>query len=77
MYFATAVIPRCVDLLRLTGKLYWKGGFTHGFVVEFGSEADRDYYVSEDKAHKGFVEWLSEHGYAEEVRVLDYEAGVF
>ncbi len=57
--------------------MYGKGGFTHGFVVEFSSKADRDYYVSEDKAHRGFVEWLSGNGYAEEVRVVDYEAGLF
>lgn len=29
---------------------------THAFVVEFDSEADRDFYVKQDKAHHAFVE---------------------
>ena len=54
-----------------------KGGFTHGFVVEFSSKEDRDYYVLEDKAHRGFVEWALGGGYTEEARVVDYEVGVY
>ena len=28
-----------------------KGGVTHVFIIEFESEADRNYYVNEDTAH--------------------------
>ncbi len=54
-----------------------KGGFTHGFVVEFGSKEDRDYYVSEDKAHLGFVKWVLGEGLVQEAKVVDYEVGVY
>lgn len=54
-----------------------QGGFTHAFVVEFASSADRDYYANEDRAHLDFVEWAMGKGYIAEARVLDYEAGVF
>lgn len=33
-------------------------GITHGFVVEFASTADRDYYVTTDPAHQAFVQTL-------------------
>jgi hypothetical protein len=52
-----------------------KGGFTHGFVVEFASIEDRDYDVSKDPTHQEFVK---KHGPDfDEVRVVDYEAGVY
>jgi hypothetical protein len=53
----------------------FQGGFTHGFVVEFSSTEDRDYYVSEDPAHKAFVKKNSPR--FEDVRVIDYSKGVF
>ena len=29
---------------------------THGFILEFKDEADRDYFLNKDPAHKAFVE---------------------
>ncbi|KAJ4989299.1 hypothetical protein SVAN01_05204 [Stagonosporopsis vannaccii] len=49
------------------------GPFTHGFVVEFESEEDRDYYVNEDPAHQDFVRFAGEH--IQNVKVFDYEPG--
>jgi len=71
-----------------TGKLYIKSsvggrnnskephqdGLTHGFVVEFENEEDRDYYVDKDPAHRAFVGSLD--GKVEKVRVLDFVPGV-
>ncbi|KAJ8108716.1 hypothetical protein OPT61_g7980 [Boeremia exigua] len=45
--------------------------FTHGFVVEFESEEDRDYYVSKDPAHQDFVKFAGE--LMQSVKVFDYE----
>lgn len=52
-----------------------KGGFTHGFVVEFASKEDRDYYVSADPVHQAFVKKNGSR--FEDVRVIDYEKGVY
>lgn len=52
-----------------------QGGLTHGFVVEFASKADRDYYVSDDPAHQAFVKKNSPR--FDDVRVVDYEKGVY
>jgi len=52
-----------------------QGGFTHGFVVEFATAADRDYYVSSDPAHLAFGE--KNRPRFEDVRVVDYEVGVY
>ena len=52
-----------------------QGGFTHGFVVEFASVKDRDYYVSEDPNHQAFVK--KNGARFEDVRVVDYEKGVY
>ncbi|KAJ4410482.1 hypothetical protein N0V91_001968 [Didymella pomorum] len=49
------------------------GAFSHGFVVEFESEEDRDYYVHKDPAHQDFIKFAGPH--IENVRVLDYEPG--
>lgn len=51
------------------------GGFTHGFVCEFQNAEDRDYYISKDPAHLEFVASLE--GVVKDVRVVDYEPGVF
>lgn len=50
-----------------------QGPFTHGFVVEFETEQDRDYYVSKDPAHQDFIKFAGEH--LQNVKVLDYEPG--
>jgi len=55
----------------LTGQ----GGFTHGFVVEFATEEDRDYYVWKDPAHQAFVKKNTPK--IDDVRVIDYENGVY
>jgi hypothetical protein len=47
--------------------------FTHGFVVEFSSEQDRDYYVNKDPAHQDFIKFAGE--LLQSVKVLDYESG--
>lgn len=50
-------------------------GLTHGFVVEFASKEDRDYYVSKDPSHKAFVD-KNRHRF-DDVTVVDYEKGVY
>lgn len=42
-------------------------------MVEFESEEDRDYYVSQDPAHQDFIKFAGPH--IENVKVLDYEPG--
>lgn len=53
----------------------FQGDITHGFVVEFGSVEDRDYYVKEDEAHAAFVMGL--RGLVDKAVVVDFEDGVF
>lgn len=48
---------------------------THGFVVEFDSEEDRNYYVEKDPAHSQFVKSIEE--IVTNVTVLDYVPGKF
>ncbi|KIX05245.1 uncharacterized protein Z518_06117 [Rhinocladiella mackenziei CBS 650.93] len=52
-----------------------QGGFTHGFVVEFASKEDRDYYVTTDPIHQAFVK--KNGARFDDVRVIDYEKGVY
>ncbi|KIV97794.1 hypothetical protein PV10_01501 [Exophiala mesophila] len=52
-----------------------QGGFTHGFVVEFASKEDRDYYVSQDPIHQAFGQKNGSKW--DDVRVIDYEKGIF
>ena len=52
-----------------------KGGLTHGFVVEFASEEDREYYLTKDPAHLEFGKTNSSKW--DGVTVLDYEKGVY
>ncbi|EOA91147.1 hypothetical protein ACJQWK_11239 [Exserohilum turcicum] len=49
------------------------GNSTHGFVVEFENEEDRDYYVFKDPVHQEFIKFAGE--VASGVRVVDYEPG--
>lgn len=48
-----------------------------GFIVEFASAEDLDYYVAKDEAHQAFIqEWaLPEQGISAGVVVLDFEEG--
>jgi hypothetical protein len=48
---------------------------THGFVVEFSSTEDRDYYVKEDPAHQAFVKSIED--VLEKPIVLDFDDGVY
>ncbi|KIW41474.1 uncharacterized protein PV06_07029 [Exophiala oligosperma] len=52
-----------------------QGGLTHGFVVEFASSEDRDYYVSKDPAHQAFIKKNGPR--FDDVRVIDYEKDVY
>lgn len=48
---------------------------THGFVVEFASVDDRDYYVKTDPLHEVFVRSIS--GIMDKVTVADFNDGVY
>lgn len=48
---------------------------THGFIVEFETESDREYYLNKDPAHLGFVEFVGT--IVEHIKVLDFEPGKF
>ncbi|KAK3937142.1 stress responsive A/B barrel domain protein [Diplogelasinospora grovesii] len=50
-------------------------GITHVFVSEFESDADRKYYLEEDKAHLAFVNSIE--GIVEKAQVVDFSPGVF
>ncbi|KAL2760181.1 hypothetical protein ACRALDRAFT_1091148 [Sodiomyces alcalophilus JCM 7366] len=47
-----------------------QNGITHGFVVEFASAEDRDYYVKDDPAHQAFVKSIG--GLIEKAVVVDF-----
>jgi hypothetical protein len=48
---------------------------THGFVVEFASVEDRDYYVTEDPAHMAFVKSIE--ALVEKATVVDFNDGAY
>ncbi|KAI5245290.1 hypothetical protein E4T43_03263 [Aureobasidium subglaciale] len=52
-----------------------QGGLQYGFVSEFESEADRDYYLNKDPSHLKFVEDVGK--IVDKATVFDYELGVF
>ena len=52
-----------------------QNGMTHGFIVEFASKADRDYYVFNDPAHQAFKDDIADK--IDGVTVVDYEVGKF
>ncbi|KAL9620669.1 MAG: hypothetical protein Q9160_004805 [Pyrenula sp. 1 TL-2023] len=52
-----------------------QGGFEYGFVVEFESTQDRDYYLNDDPSHQAFVAKIKK-GLVDDARVLDFEPGV-
>ncbi|KAJ4132846.1 hypothetical protein NW754_015660 [Fusarium falciforme] len=52
-----------------------QNGITHGFVAEFSSVEDRDYYVKTDPAHQAFVKSLD--GLIEKAIVVDFNDGVY
>ncbi|KAK4180519.1 putative stress responsive A/B barrel domain protein [Triangularia setosa] len=52
-----------------------QNGITHGFIVEFSSVEDRDYYVSTDPSHQAFVRSIGD--LVEKVIVVDFVAGLY
>ncbi|KAK4221162.1 dabb-domain-containing protein [Podospora fimiseda] len=52
-----------------------QNGITHGFVVEFESVEDRDYYVATDPAHQAFVKSIGD--VVIKAIVVDFEDGVY
>ncbi|KAF2636501.1 dabb-domain-containing protein [Massarina eburnea CBS 473.64] len=48
---------------------------THGFVVEFENDEDREYYLNKDPEHLAFVKFVG--GFVSSVKVLDFEPGNF
>ncbi|KAK4250128.1 stress responsive A/B barrel domain-containing protein [Corynascus novoguineensis] len=52
-----------------------QNGMTHGFVVEFASAEDRDYYVTTDPVHQNFVKSIGD--VLEKPVVLDFSDGVY
>ncbi|KAJ4307024.1 hypothetical protein N0V88_000399 [Collariella sp. IMI 366227] len=52
-----------------------QNGMTHGFVIEFGSAEDRDYYVTTDPNHQAFVKSIGD--VLEKPIVVDFSSGVY
>jgi hypothetical protein len=52
-----------------------QAGITHGFVVEFESAEDRDYYVSKDPTHVAFTKVAGE--VLVKAIVVDFNPGSF
>jgi len=50
-------------------------GMTHGFVVEFASAEDRDYYITKDPSHLAFVKSIGD--LVEKAVVVDFSNGVY
>ena len=50
--------------------------YSHGFVVEFESEEDRDYYVKEDPAHAAFKKSM-DGLLVGRPGIMDFEPGSF
>ncbi|KAH7323126.1 hypothetical protein B0I35DRAFT_477013 [Stachybotrys elegans] len=52
-----------------------QNGITHGFVAEFKSLEDRDYYVKNDPAHQAFIKSIG--GLVDKAIVVDFTNGVY
>ncbi|KAF2845749.1 hypothetical protein T440DRAFT_472392 [Plenodomus tracheiphilus IPT5] len=52
-----------------------QSGVSHAFVLQFHSNADRDFYVNEDPAHQAFK--AAAGAVVEKTIVVDYQDGVF
>ncbi|KAF2127439.1 hypothetical protein P153DRAFT_368731 [Dothidotthia symphoricarpi CBS 119687] len=52
-----------------------QNGISHAFVLQFYSNADRDYYVNEDPVHQTFKEAAG--AVVQQTLVVDYQDGVF
>ncbi|KAF2196703.1 hypothetical protein GQ43DRAFT_426059 [Delitschia confertaspora ATCC 74209] len=52
-----------------------QNGITHAFIMEFETEADRDYYLFKDPAHDAFKKLAGR--VLEKVQAVDFTDGVF
>jgi hypothetical protein len=52
-----------------------QNGMTHGFVVDFASVEDRDYYVTKDPTHMAFVKSIED--LVEKATVVDFCDGAY
>ncbi|KAF7553319.1 hypothetical protein G7Z17_g3718 [Cylindrodendrum hubeiense] len=52
-----------------------QNGITHGFVVEFSTAEDRDYYVKTDPAHQAFIKTIG--ALVDKAIVVDFADGVY
>ncbi|KAF1960139.1 hypothetical protein CC80DRAFT_489355 [Byssothecium circinans] len=52
-----------------------QNGASHGFIVHFASNEDRNYYVNDDPSHQAFKEAAGP--YLEKAIVVDFQEGVF
>lgn len=52
-----------------------QNGVTHGFVAEFSTAEDRDYYVDTDPAHQKFKESIG--GLIDKAIVVDFTNGIY
>lgn len=62
------------NLSRVAQLTRIQGGLQYGFVSEFESEADREYYLNKDPSHLKFVEDVGK--IVEKATVFDFEPGV-
>ncbi|PON23495.1 stress responsive A/B barrel domain-containing protein [Trichoderma gamsii] len=53
----------------------FSNGYSYGFVVEFNSAEDRDYYVKKDNAHRSLVNGALP--VIQQLCIVDYTPGVF
>jgi len=54
-----------------------QGGITHIFIIEFGSPADRDYYVNSDPVSKKFKDFVKPLTDAAVLRAFDFKPLLF
>ncbi|KFY59675.1 hypothetical protein V496_05580 [Pseudogymnoascus sp. VKM F-4515 (FW-2607)] len=50
-------------------------GLTHGYILEFKDDEDRDYFLDKDPSHKAFVDAISQE--SDDYLVLDFTPGVY
>ena len=72
---AGTVYPGHVFLFSANANACDQEGLTHGFVVQFTSKEDRDYYVNQDPAHEAFKSTAGP--FIEKAVVFDFQDGVF
>lgn len=48
---------------------------SHGYILEFKNQQDRQYFLDEDPSHQAFVSAISEE--SDEYMVFDFTPGIF